>query len=349
MKKKSLNVKTINHKKITSFISDKKILNIYKKFEKNINSLKDKKIAAAISGGPDSLALVFLLKYYCLNRKISLFNFHIDHNLRENSKNEALDLKKKLRSFGIRIKILKWKGIKPNNNIQAIARNKRYELIFSYIKPKKIKYLILGHTYDDVIENFFIRMIRGSGLNGMISFNSVFRSLGSVVLVRPLINISKKDLIYLSKKVFNCYIEDTSNSDIKFLRVRVRKILKLLEIEGLNKKKLNLTFENLSISNIALEYYINKNIEENVIYYNKKKKAIVRKEFFNNPQEINMRAFSLVLRKIGNNYYSPRGKKVSFLIEQIKNNKLHKRTLSGCLVEKYHNSLLISREMKKLR
>ena len=58
---------------------------------------------------------------------------------------------------------------------------------------------------------------------------------------------------------------------------------------------------------------------------------------------------SLVLKKIGNNYYLPRGKKVSLLIEKIKNNKLLKYTLSGCLVEKYHNSLLISREMKKLR
>ena len=70
MKKKSLSVKKINLDKEQSFFTDKKILNIFKRFEKNLHLPSVKNIAGAISGGPDSLALSFLLKYYCKKKKL---------------------------------------------------------------------------------------------------------------------------------------------------------------------------------------------------------------------------------------------------------------------------------------
>ena len=349
MKKKSLSVKKINLDKEQSFFTDKKILNIFKRFEKNLHLPSVKNIAGAISGGPDSLALSFLLKYYCKKKKINLLNFHVDHNLRSSSGHEAVKLKKLLTKFKIHLKILKWRGSKPVRNIQAQARDKRYKLIFSHLKRNKVKYLILGHTFDDLIENFFIRMIRGSGLNGIASFNSTIRKFSSINIIRPLLNIKKTELEYLSEKIFNFYIKDPSNNDTKFQRVRVRKMINILGKEGLDINKLNLTIKNLSTANNAIEYYVNKNIEKNSFYNKKIGSMIVNKKFLENPVEINFRSVSKILKEIGTNYYLPRGKKVLHLLKEINNNKFKKATLAGCLVEKYHNSLIISPETKKIR
>ena len=85
------------------------------------------------------------------------------------STKEAYITKKLLKKFSISAKILTWKGKKPSKNIQSIARKKRYELIFKNCDRYNIKDILLGHHQDDLFENFFIRMLRGSGLKGLVS------------------------------------------------------------------------------------------------------------------------------------------------------------------------------------
>ena len=120
----------------------------------------------AVSGGPDSLALTFLTKIYALKYNLNCKYFIVDHRLRKESTQEAKRVKKILKNFGIKLEILTWKGKKPLSNIQSLARKKRYELLFLKCKSLKISNLIIGHHLNDLIENFFIRMIRGSGLKG---------------------------------------------------------------------------------------------------------------------------------------------------------------------------------------
>ena len=69
------------------------------------------------------------------------------------------------------MKILTWNGRKPTNNIQSVARDKRYGLLIKECKKFKINNILLGHHLGDVFENFFIRILRGSGLNGLISLD----------------------------------------------------------------------------------------------------------------------------------------------------------------------------------
>ena len=95
--------------------------------------------------------------------------------------------------------ILTWKGIKPLKNIQSIARINRYELIFKKCDKLNIKYILLGHHQDDLFENFFIRMLRGSGLKGLISLDKK-TSINNKNLCRPLLEHKKSDLIFLQKK-----------------------------------------------------------------------------------------------------------------------------------------------------
>ena len=199
MRKKSLNVKKRSLSKSTFFLNQIFIKKIYKIFESNIKGTD--KALIAVSGGPDSLALAFLAKCYSIHNRKKFHYALVDHNLRKESSSESKTVAKLLKKIDINCKILVWRGKKPNSNIQKIARNKRYQLLFKECNRLKVNKLLLGHQINDLHENFFLRMTRGSGLKGLTSLgkNSVFSNME---ILRPLINLKKKDLENLALKVF---------------------------------------------------------------------------------------------------------------------------------------------------
>ena len=96
-----------------------------------------------------------------------------------------------MKKLSINAEILILKGKKPSKNIQSFARVKRYELLFKKCDEYKIKNIILGHHQDDLFENFFIRLLRGSGLKGLISLDQKIK-IEDKYLFRPLLNQKKK-------------------------------------------------------------------------------------------------------------------------------------------------------------
>ena len=189
MSLKNLSVTTKIPKLLKSKLNNRRINQIYRTFEKSLNI--DRNFAVAVSGGPDSLSLAFLAKIYSIKKNINAKFFIVDHKLRIESSKEALLVKKILKKFSINSEILTWEGKKPVRNIQASARLKRYELLFAKCDKFKINCILLGHHQDDLIENFFIRMIRGSGLKGLISLSKV-NKVENKYLLRPLLNQKKK-------------------------------------------------------------------------------------------------------------------------------------------------------------
>ena len=342
MKRKSLNAKKIIHKNL----KNKKINNIYKIFENNLNLIvKNDQIAGAISGGPDSLALAYLLKCYSLKNNKKVFYYHVDHKLRNNSSSEARKLKALLLKYSINCKILSWNGKKPKSNIQSEARRKRYQLIADNCSKNKIKHILTAHHYDDLKENFFIRMTRGSGLEGLVSFNSIVNQYNKKLqILRPLINIKKKDLEFISKKVFNFLIKDPSNKKESFKRVRVRNLIKKLDDEGLDSDKILLTINNLSDSNIAINYFVEQNLTKNTVTSSSEKKYLINKSFFLYPKEIVFRSLSKILGKVSDNYYPPRGKSLIHLLNRLNSSNFKKTTLSSCIIDKINNMVVIYRE-----
>ena len=257
-------------------------------------------------------------------------------------------VKSHIKNLKFNVKILKWIGKKPSSNIQALARKKRYSLISRQCEVDNVDTIFTAHHKDDLYENFLLRLLRGSGLQGMTSFNSqVINYNEKIRIIRPLLNISKEELVYISKIFFRFYIEDPTNSNDYFKRVRLRKLISGLKKEGLDFNKLNLTLKNLTSSNNAINFYVNKNLIENVHKLRKKTSYIISKSFFDFPEEIVFRSFSLVLRKIGGRYYAPRGKSVLRTLSTLKSKKNLKLTLSGCIVEKFDNSLVIYKENAK--
>jgi tRNA(Ile)-lysidine synthase len=341
MSPKNLNVSKKTHNFLLSKLKDRRILKIYKKFEGDLDIKKN--FIVAVSGGPDSLALSFLAKIYSIKKSINVKYFIVDHKLRKNSTSEAEYVQKKLKNFSIKLNILTWRGLKPRKNIQSIARDKRYKLLTDIAKKYRIQNILLGHHLDDLFENFFIRILRGSGLQGLISLDRETQK-NQINLIRPLIKIDKKDLIYISNYTFGSYIKDPSNEDDKFKRVKIRNFLKQLNLEGFDRKKFFLTIKNLKFANENIKFYTKKNLEENVTILKKKQNAILKENFFSQSNEVVFRSLAEVIKIVGKKYYSVRGKKIDKIIHLIKSKSSFKVTLGGCIIKKVNETVILSKE-----
>ena len=215
-------------------------------------------------------------------------------------------------------------------------------------KKDKVTDILLAHHIDDLYENFFIRLSRGSGLGGLLSFYEIKNKLNeNLNIIRPLLFQNKKDLIFTSKKIFNFFVKDPSNNDENYKRVRLRKLIQSLKEEGFDEHKLRLTLNNLKESNISINYYVKKNIDLNSKFFKDNFFYILNESFFNQPKEIVFRSFAQILRIVGLKYYNPRGKSISLIINKINGKFFYKSTLSGCIIEKINNSIKIYRENSK--
>jgi len=193
-------------------------------FNKNFLFEKNPKFAVAVSGGPDSIALTFLLKKWIYLKGGKLTVLIIDHRIRKNSFEEAKTvreylLQKKINS--VIIKIPKNKVIKYKMNE---ARSNRFSSIFAYCKKKKIYNLFFGHHKDDNIETFLLRKSAGSNFEGL---NSIKKEalVDNIRVIRPLLNYTKKQILQYNKFKKLKYIHDPSNKDEKYSRVIIRKYL----------------------------------------------------------------------------------------------------------------------------
>jgi tRNA(Ile)-lysidine synthase len=343
MNLKNLSAQNKKHKKILSQLNQKKISKIYNEFSSSLKIKED--LAVAVSGGADSLALAYLTKCYSLKNKIKVKYYIVNHMLRKEASLEAELVKKVLKKIDIQCKILNWNGKKPSKNIQATARDKRYSLLAHECKKNDIKYLLLGHHLNDLFENFLIRIVRGSGLNGLISFskNTKYRDQ-DLNIIRPLLNLEKKDLLYTSNEVFNFFVKDPSNINENYKRIRIRNLLYTLEKEGLDIKKLKLTINNLKDSDKSIKFYVNRNLENNSVFLKNSNVYILNYNFFDQSHEIIFRSLTTVIQKIGKNYYPVRGKSVDELIKGINSRSFSKVTLGGCFIDRVNKTILISKE-----
>ena len=157
-------------------------------------------------------------------------------------------------------------------------------------------------------------------------------------------DIEKKDLIYISKKVFNFYIKDPSNINKEFKRTRIRNLLQSLEKEGLDKKKLTLTINNLKDSNRSIKFYVDKNLKENSIFLKKKNIYILNQIFFDQSHEVIFRSLTKIIQNLGKKYYPVRGKSINELIKGINVKSFSKVTLGRCFIERVNETILISQE-----
>ena len=341
MSLKNLSVKNKIPDQYNIKFRNKRVNQIYNKFE---NSFKvDKNFIVAVSGGADSLALAFLTRLFSFKNNLNPKYYIVDHQLRKGSTIEANKVKKILKSLNINSQILTVRSKKPQNNIQSFARKKRYDLLFSKCKKLKINNLVLGHHMDDLFENFFLRMVRGSGLKGLVSLGEITQ-IQNINLLRPLIKFDKKDLLFVSKFVFEFYVDDPSNYNTKFNRIRIRNFIDRLKLIGLNKKKFQLTIENLKSSDKTIRFYVERNKKVNSKVNMRKKELILKEDFFDNSYEVVFRSLTDLIYFIGKKQYPVRGKKIDNLLNKIKKRRLFKETLGGCVIKMINRTVILTKE-----
>ncbi len=300
----------------------------YLDFKKKLNNLKSKSFVAAISGGPDSLALAALSKAYSLEKRIKINYVLINHNIRKNSLAEALQVKKLLKKHKININILNNEK-KISNNIQGQARQIRYEILKKYCLKNNIRMVLTAHNLEDQVETFFIRLSRGSGLAGLSSMKALSKINNNIKLYRPLLDTKKKFLIDISRTVFGKYFKDPSNKDNKYLRTKIRNLQKHLKKSGINYDQVIKSINNLASSKATLDEYY-KILTKDLIKKSKGEISLSFNKFRSFNDEIKIRVVNESIKKLKKNYYNPRSKKVLNLIRNLQNKNFKGATLGGC-------------------
>ena len=290
------------------------------------------------------MALTALAKFYSYENKCKIYYVLVDHNLRKNSSNEAQSVKKLLKQHQINLNILKNKKL-IKKNIQSQAREVRYDLLTSFCKEKKIKTMLTAHNLEDQVETFFIRLSRGSGLQGLSSMKQVNKISKNINLVRPLLDFKKIQLVKISKIIFGKYYKDPTNKNKRYLRTRIRHLKKSLEKSGINYDQIFKSIKNLASSRDTLDLYFNKIYRE--VVDSKKDKIFINLKNFNSfNQEMKMRIIKQSITDITKAYYAPRSKKILNLIDQLKIKKNVRFTLGGCFVLKEKSHIILRKEKK---
>lgn len=180
-------------------------------------------VVVALSGGPDSVCLLYFLNTLKKEFKLNLFCAHLDHKIRNDSYKDLLFTRKlaqKLRIpfFGAELNI---NDIKKNCSLEETARKARYDFLFKTADKTKSAKIALGHTKDDQAETVLMRLLRGSGLYGLSAI-SPKRKIAKYTLIRPLLDITKKEILnYLKSRKLKYCLDYTNKQDIYF-RNRIR-------------------------------------------------------------------------------------------------------------------------------
>lgn len=212
-----------------------------------------KKTLLAVSGGPDSTALLVLAAKWRTARSggPELIAATIDHKLRAASKNEAKAVAKLSAKLCIPHHILEWKGKKPITGVQEAARDARFALFSKLAKETGADTLMTAHTRDDQAETVLHRMGRGSGIGGLAGIRRMHKR-GEIFLARPFLDLPKARLVATLKKLCIPFATDPTNKDTKYLRARLRKLAPLLAKEGITSANLALMAKRIARANEAL-------------------------------------------------------------------------------------------------
>lgn len=211
-------------------------------------------IVLAVSGGPDSVALLWLMARWrrALARGPKLVAVTIDHGLRPEAAREAREVKELARALEVEHRTLRWRGAKPKRGVPAAARAARYSLLAKAARAAGASHVVTAHTRDDQAETLLMRLLRGSGIAGLSAMARESRRDG-VWLVRPLLAVPKSRLIATLNKANIAFADDPTNRDPAFTRPRLRALLPALAAEGGDARALARLAARLARANAAVE------------------------------------------------------------------------------------------------
>ena len=211
----------------------------------------------AVSGGPDSIALMWLAARWrrTLARGPRLIAVTVDHGLRAEAAREAREVKRLARALDLPHRTLHWTDAKPRTGLPAAARSARYRLLAQAARSSGATYILTAHTRDDQAETLLMRLFRGSGIAGLAAMAPVTEREG-VWLARPFLNVSKSRLVATLKRAKVGFAEDPTNRDTHFTRPRIRAVMPVLAAEGGDARNLARLASRLARANAAVEVLV---------------------------------------------------------------------------------------------
>ena len=214
-------------------------------------------IILAVSGGPDSIALMWLAARWrrALVRGPRLIAVTVDHGLRAEAAAEARDVKRLARTLDLPHRSMRWTGAKPKSGVPAAARAARYRLLAKAARDHGATHIFTAHTRDDQAETLLMRLLRGSGVAGLAAMAPVTEREG-LLLARPFLNVSKSQLIATLRKAKVAFADDPTNRDVKFTRPRIRAVMPVLAAEGGDARNLARLASRLARANAAIEIMV---------------------------------------------------------------------------------------------
>jgi tRNA(Ile)-lysidine synthase len=211
-------------------------------------------IVLAVSGGPDSIALMWLAARWrrTLARGPRLIAVTVDHGLRAEAAREAREVKRLARALDLPHRTMRWTAAKPRTGLPAAARSARYRLLAQAARSSGATHILTAHTRDDQAETVLMRLFRGSGIAGLAAMAPVTERDG-VLLARPFLNVSKAQLVATLKRAKVGFAEDPTNRDTHFTRPRIRAVMPVLAAEGGDARNLARLAARLARANAAVE------------------------------------------------------------------------------------------------
>jgi tRNA(Ile)-lysidine synthase len=297
-------------------------------------------IAVAVSGGPDSMALVHLIDRWARARGGAAIGLTVDHGLRQESGGEALRVGAWLAARGVAHRILRWSGDKPASGIQQAARMARYRLLAQACGELGILHLALAHHADDQAETVLFRRDRGSGEDGLAGM-AASRSLGAARLIRPLLGWRKADLIATCAALAQDFLDDPSNKSPRFARAALRARLAADpdlrgEVDALAAGLAQPRAERLRALWNPLAACVEIRPDGAA--------CLDQAALANLSAEDRRAVVAATLLTVGGNAFAPKGESVSRLADAMTGQGFRGGSLAGCAIRPWRASLLICRE-----
>jgi len=308
------------------------------KFIDFMHKYQNARFALGVSGGVDSMCLL----YWLYEIGADVVCLHVNHRLRPEADIETEYVQNVCKKLNIPCQIFYWDGEKPENGLEAAAREARYQMMTDFCHENNIEYLLTAHQSDDQIETFLMNLSRGSGLYGLSGMLPESERNG-IKILRPLLEVSRAEVKKYCDDNNIKYFVDSMNSDDHYTRVKIRKNRHLLDDDlGISDARLLLAIQNLGRTRQWVDKYISSRIDLVIRSWGA---MFVSSFLFDEAEEIRLKFMGSLIQRIGGNNYPVRLNSLKKALCNLQSDC--KFTLGHCTIRRLNDRILIVPEGKR--
>jgi len=309
------------------------------------------KLAIAVSGGNDSMALMLLAAKWRSQqeKQPEITILTVDHGLRVAAKEETAFVANNAIALGLDVEVLEGSIANPETSIQAKARELRYQLMGEAMQRRGIDCLLTAHHQDDQAETVLMRLSRGTSVTGLGGMSKL-RVQSGICLVRPLLDVSRQRLEDFVKSTGFEVVNDPSNENSDFERVRWRKTMPVLAELGLKSDKISLSARRLRRADSALASISENLYEEQFVIDPFGCSFFDLEELLSQPPEIGIRLLARAIDDAGGETSAPLLSRVEALYDHLGAGITNFKglTLGGCFIVVKDGTCIVGREAGRL-